>query len=171
MQSISNYEFQVLNFLVRNFSTRYTVRQISLKLKASPAGIHKGLKKLEEDDILKSEKLGTGLFYYINLDNQIAKHLAAIVLLMDGPEATVVKKLEGIKEARAVIVNKNNLLVVTHSPLRTPSEFSTTTLSEHELAERLKQRDKKILEFLEHGKLIFGENTIIAAIKEGMFRF
>ncbi len=171
MQSISNHEFQVLNFLVRNFSTRYTVRQISVKLKASPAGTHKGLKKLEEDEILKSEKLGTGLFYHINLDNQVAKHLAAIVLLMDRADSAVVKKLEGIKEARAAIVNKNALLVISHVAVKTPSEFSPVVLSEHELVEMIKQRDKKILDFIEQGKLLWGENIIVASIKEGMFRF
>ena len=81
--SLSDNEFSVLSFLVRNFTERLTIRNVAQRLNFSAAGVFNILKKLEKEDIVKGEKLGTGLFYSINFENKIALHIAEIVLLND----------------------------------------------------------------------------------------
>ena len=79
--SLSDNEFSVLSFLVRNFTERLTIRNIAQRLNFSAAGVFNILKKLDKENIVKGEKLGTGLFYAINFENKIALHIAEIVLL------------------------------------------------------------------------------------------
>jgi len=68
MLSLSDNEFSVLNFLVRNFSEKLTIRNIAQRLNFSPAGVFNILKKLEKQSIVVGQKLGTGLFYSINFE-------------------------------------------------------------------------------------------------------
>ena len=68
MLSLSDNEFSVLDFLVRNFTERLTIRSIAQRLNFSSAGVFNILKKLEKSNIVAGQKLGTGLFYSINLD-------------------------------------------------------------------------------------------------------
>ena len=53
--NISTNDFNVIDFLIRNFSQRFTIRNISQKLNASPAGIHKVMKKLEKDVVVTAK--------------------------------------------------------------------------------------------------------------------
>ena len=49
MDSIAKNEFRMVEFLVRNFYERLTIRNIAAKLKMSAAGAHSVLKKLEKE--------------------------------------------------------------------------------------------------------------------------
>ena len=66
MLSLSDNEFSVISFLVRNFPEKLTIRNIAQRLDFSAAGVFNILKKLEKQGIVVSEKLGTGLFCKIN---------------------------------------------------------------------------------------------------------
>src|SRR3989338_162737 len=92
MLSLSDNEFSVLNFLVRNFSEKLTIRNIAQRLNFSPAGVFNILKKLEKQSIVVGQKLGTGLFYSINFENKIAEHLAEIVLLHSDEKIDLLRK-------------------------------------------------------------------------------
>ena len=76
MLSLSDNEFSVVNFLVRNFTEKLTIRNIAQRLNFSAAGVFNILKKLEKQNIVTGQKFGTGLFYSINFENKIAEHLA-----------------------------------------------------------------------------------------------
>ena len=114
MLSLSDNEFSVLSFLVRNFTERLTIRNIAHRLNFSPAGVFNILKKLEKQEIVVGEKLGTGLFYSINFGNKIAEHLASIVLLHSDDKSEKIS-IEQLKEAKAAVLNKKTLLLVTDS--------------------------------------------------------
>ena len=101
MQSISDNEFSVINFLIRNFSERFTIRGIAKELNLSAAGVHSILKKLEKSKVVVAEKLGTGLFYNINLNSSVAKHLAAILA-----EEELVEKISSKDKAVIEIIKK-----------------------------------------------------------------
>src|SRR3989338_6651881 len=112
MISLSKAEFNVISFLIRNFSKRFTIRNIASSLKISAAGAHAALKKLELGGIVKAEKLGTGLFYEIDLDNKVAKHLTAAVLL-EFYDIGKIDAAEIEKESKAALFDGKKLLVVT----------------------------------------------------------
>ncbi len=174
MISLSKNEFSVLCFLIRNFSKRLTIRNIAARLTISAASAHSVLKKLESHNIVKAEKLGTGLFYEINLDNRIAQHLAGIVLL----EYRKLKKIETAeleKESRAAIFDGKKLFVVA-SNIDSVNDICYSTFkdikiickSEDDFVKLLKEKEKEVLEILEQGEVLFGEDLIVNTIKKVM---
>ncbi len=169
MHSIAKNEFSVINFLVRNFMNRYTIRNIAKELKLSPAGVHTIVKKLEKNNILISEKLGTGLFYEINFDDKAAEYIALVVLL----KYNDIKKIE-LKEIKdriklAVFDNKN-LLIVTEDISDVEnfcSKLNVTAfvVNENDFIDKIKAKDKEILQILNNGNVVYGEKFIIEIIK------
>ena len=104
MLSLSDNEFSVINFLVRNFSEKLTIRNIAQRLGFSAAGVFNILKKLEKQGIVVGQKLGTGLFYSMNFENKIAEHLAEIVLVYSEEKTAI--DIEPLKQAKAAISDK-----------------------------------------------------------------
>lgn len=172
MLSLSDNEFSVINFLVRNFSEKLTIRNIAKRLSFSPAGVFNILKKLEKEGIVCGEKLGTGLFYSINLDSRIAEHLAAIVLLYSAEKISL--NIKQLKQAKAAIFDRNSLLVVTDSMTQveiTIPNVNVVTKTEDEAVDLLKRNDAELLQILKQGIVLFGEEKIVGIIKKAVSRF
>lgn len=169
MISISDNDSAIIDFLIKNYSKRYTIREIALNLKISPAGAHKSLKKLEEGNIVKSEKLGTGLFYEVNFENRAAKHLACFVI-SQGKEHSLGELKEFVK---AIIVNKKVLVVSDthdHAKIKTDAsklfgDKSIVIMSEEEFMENIRRAEKEIVEILSTGSVVYGEEILIKAIR------
>ena len=172
MLSLSDNEFSVLNFLVRNFTEKLTIRSIAQRLNFSSAGVFNILKKLEKSNIVAGQKLGTGLFYSINLDNKVAEHLAAIVLLYS-EEKSIGVNLEQLKQAKAAILEKKSLLLITDSVTTIDAaipNIEITAKTEDEFIGLLKRKDDSIMKLLRKGTVLFGEDKIVEAIKNCIFR-
>ena len=173
MLSLSDNEFSVLNFLVRNFTERLTIRNIAQRLKFSPAGVFNILKKLEKQNIVAGEKLGTGLFYSINFENKIAEYLAKIVLLYHEEKQEKIEP-EKLRQANAAILDNKTLLLITDSVTTldiTISDLKIITKTEDELTGLFRKRDAEMLQLLKDGKVLFGEGKIVEIIKKCVLRF
>ena len=53
MVHISENELKTLNFLIRHFTEKYSINQLAKKLGITPKGLHKLLKRLEENNPTK----------------------------------------------------------------------------------------------------------------------
>ncbi len=172
MLSLSDNEFSVLNFLVRNFNEKLTIRNIAQRLNFSPAGVFNILKKLEKNNIVVGQKLGTGLFYSINFENKIAGHLAAIVLIYS--EEKIDMNIEQLKQSNAAILDKNNLLLITDNittiDVSLP-EIDVIIKTEDEVTDLLRKKDAQMLQLLKKGIVLFGEERIVGIIKNCVSRF
>ena len=171
MLSISKNEFNVIGFLVRNFYKRFTIRNIASILGLSAAGVHAVLKKLEEEGVVKCEKLGTGLFYEINFDSKIANHLSCVSLLSHFEIKEIdFSKIEG--KSRAAIFDGKRLLVVTNEPeivldigYTNFKDIKVICTGEEEFVDGLKSKNEEVLNILEKGNVLFGEENILDLIK------
>ena len=173
MNSIAKNEFSVINFLVRNFMNRYTIRNIAKELKLSPAGVYTIVKKLEKSNILISEKLGTGLFYELNLNDKAAEYIALVVLLRYNDARKI--ELKEIKdEIRLAVFDNKNLLLVTdnigHAEdfCRKLKDVNAVVMNENELIEKIKLKDNKTLQILNQGNVVYGEHYFIEIVKSGV---
>ena len=160
MYSIAKNDLRVIDFLVRNFSEMNTMRNIALKLKISAAGVHSVLKKLESENFVQAQKLGTGLFYKINFENNIAKYLASIALL----EHKAPKKLQEIGEG--VISKGTDLLIISSSFVEPLEGYKCEIIGQEEFVEKLKEKNPAILKMLKEGQIAAGEEIILNAIME-----
>lgn len=167
MLSLSDNEFSVLSFLVRNFTEKLTIRSIAQKLDFSPAGVFNILKKLEKHNIVQGQKLGTGLFYSINLESKIGRHLAAIVLLYSEEKMAI--DTAQLKHARAAIFDRKTLLLITDSmtslDISIPN-ISIVTRTDDEFTALLRKKDAETMQILRKGAVILGEDKIVEAIKK-----
>ncbi|MBS3113778.1 MarR family transcriptional regulator [Candidatus Woesearchaeota archaeon] len=172
MLSLSDNEFSVLNFLVRNFSEKLTIRNIAQRLNFSPAGVFNILKKLEKQSIVVGQKLGTGLFYSINFENKIAEHLAEIVLLHSDEKIDL--NIEQFKQANAAILDEKSLLLITDNitvfDISIPN-IEVITKTEDEIIDLLRKKDSQMLQILKKGVVLFGEDKIVEIIKNCISRF
>ena len=172
MLSLSDNEFSVLSFLVRDFAERLTIRNMAQRLNFSAAGVFNILKKLEKQNIVKGEKLGTGLFYSINFENKIAVHLAEIVLLYS--DEKILMNTEQFRQAKAAIFDKKNLLLimdnVTVLNLNIPN-INVISRTEEEFSDLLKRKDPESLQILKKGIVLFGEEKVADIIKNCAQRF
>lgn len=169
MISLSDNEFSVINFLVRNFTERLTIRSVANKLGFSAAGVFKILKKLEKEGIVVGQKLGTGLFYSINLENRIAEHLAAIVLVHSDEKISL--DIGQFKQAKAAVFDRKSLLVMTDNmtflDISIP-DISVISKTEDEVLSMLRKKDSELLQILKRGVVLFGEDKIAGIIKRCM---
>lgn len=172
MLSLSDNEFSVIDFLVRNFTEKLTIRNIAQRLNFSPAGVFNILKKLERHKLVKGQRLGTGLFYEINFENKIAEHLAKIVLLHSDEEFDF--DFSKLKQAKAAIIDKKNLLLITDSmtafDVSIPN-VEVITRTEDEVIELFRKKNQTTLQTLKNGIVLFGEEKIVEIIKNCVSRF
>ena len=172
MLSLSDNEFSVISFLVRNFTERLTIRNIAQRLGFSAAGVFNILKKLEKQNIVTGQKFGTGLFYSINFENKVAEHLACIVLVYS--EEKFDKTIfEAIKQTKAAMFDKKTLLIVNGLSASEISIPNTSIISktEDELNESFRKKDSETLQVLKKGVVLNGEEIIVKAIRNSMTGF
>ena len=172
MFSISDNEFDVINYLVRDFSTPYTMRSIALSLKQSPAGVFSILKKLEKNNIVKSQKLGTGLFYSMNLENKVSMHLAAVMLVIGEKKKLDLSKVES--QLQAAMFDGKNLLLITESlniDALKLKEVNVISKTRFEVEDSLRKKDKAMLSIMKNGLVLKGEDSIVEIIKNAMPRY
>lgn len=172
MLSLSDNEFSVLSFLVRNFTERLTIRNMAQRLEFSAAGVFNILKKLEKQGIVKGEKLGTGLFYSVNFESKIAVHIAEIVLLYSDDKISI--NTEQFRQAKAAMFDRKNLLLimdnVTVLNLTIPN-VNVIAKTEEEFTDLLRRKDFESLQILRKGVVLFGEEKIADIIKNCAQRF
>ncbi|MBS3109156.1 hypothetical protein J4227_01350 [Candidatus Woesearchaeota archaeon] len=169
MIAISDNDQKIIAFLIKNYASRFTTREIGLKLKISPAGSYKSLKKMEKGGIVVAEKLGTGLFYDINLRKTSAFHLACFVASTDEKD---VKELSEL--TRLVLKHQNGILVVTgHHSLEQAKaaaakifkEDKLGVMSDDEFVSGILSRDNHISGMIQSGTILFGSEFLIKALQ------
>lgn len=172
MQSISKFEFKALEYLLRHFDNPQTVRQIALKVGASPPALHKGFKKFQEYGILIGKRFGNAIFYYFNWDHPATMHLASLVMLLRPIEGKLRTSLAGLTGTTAVLAVKERVLVVSSKAVEEtfPPHLTSLHMSEQEFLERLKARDKEVMAFIHEGMVVSGESFLVKAIKQQSVR-
>ncbi len=167
MLSLSDNEFAVLNYLVRNFRERLTVRAISKKLGFSSAGVYVILKKLEEAQIVVGEKLGTGLFYRMNLENKAAYYFACAVLVEFYHHTLPIADMAS-KAAIALFNGKELLLIADAAAIGsdiTIPQVKTVVVTVTAFTDALRKKDAATLKLLQTSNVLFGEQKLLEIIR------
>lgn len=172
MISISASDSKAIDLLIRNPTARYTIRNIAQKIGITAAGAHRLLRLMEEEGILNSEKLGSGIFYEINLENNTAKYLCAFVLSQSCKEET--EKFSELKKHSLFALKLDNELYVVIDP---KEQYKANELIgklqgkavidfQEDFSQKLKKKDSELLKKLSTAKVMWGELNLIDIIKE-----
>ncbi len=197
MYSLTKNEARVINFSIRNFKERNSINGIGRKLKLSPRGIYKILKKLEKINALKSEKIGNAIYYKINLDEEIGIKLAEFVLVQNEFNnayakvyAENLRKLRDVasgcilygsvlkvgKKARdvdALIIIEKKDYEKASDKLADIRQMATKSIHDvmmtrEDLANNLKKDNEAMMDMLRYGQVLWGADIIVEAIKNGL---
>ncbi len=198
MISLTKNEARVINFLIRNFTEKYSINQLTRELDLSPMGGYKILKRLEAQEILVPEKMGNSVFYSIDLNNEIAIKVSELILSQkkENPDLEVlVENLDGLKDISYSLIvfgsfienpkeaNDIDILVLSDSSnyrkLKkkieeinsiSAKEIHPVFQTEKDLEQNLREKDQVILDIIRKGFILWGSRYIVKAIKKVMMK-
>src|SRR3989338_8817460 len=195
MLALTKNEARMVDFLLRNFTERYSINQLAKELKLSPQGAYKMAKKLEKARILKPEPIGNAIYYHPKLDEEIGRKAAELVLAYKdlNPYARVqAKDFEQLKTDTvcavlfgSVLTKAENagdidvLLVLTegqlnkmHKTLMEIQSIKSKKVSEmlqtrEDLVRNIRKHDAPLLDAIRTGQVLWGSEIIVEAIRNG----
>ena len=195
MVGLTLNEIRVISFLLRNFTERYSINQLARELGLSPMGARKIAMKLEKARVLRSEAIGNAIYYRPNLDKEIGRKTAELVLAYNDlnpyarvqakdleqlrPHAlsavlfgSVLTKAENAGDIDVLLVLKENQLNKMHKVLMEIQSIKSKKISEmlqtrEDLVRNIKKRDAPLLDAIRTGQVLWGSEIIVEAIRNG----
>lgn len=184
----------MLRFLTRHFNERYSINQLAKQIGMTPKGAHKLLRRLEQEGVVRPEKLGNAIFYALNFGSDMARKKAELSLF-EGirlPYARAqAKDMERLRPFASMAVlfgsvlekgdkaGDIDVLVVVEkekykafrqalSKLQSikPKHIQAILQTSKELANSLKKPDPVVMNALKTGKFLWGQEIILDAIRK-----
>lgn len=195
MVALTRNEARVVSFLLRNFTERYSINQLARELGLSPMGARKIAMKLEKARILKPEAIGNAIYYRPNLDEEIGRKTAELVLAYKDinpyaraqakdleqlrPHAlcavlfgSVLTKAEKAGDIDVLLVLEKGQLKKAHKTLMEiqsikPKKIGEMVQSREDLVKNIRKRDAPLLDAIRTGQVLWGSEIIVEAIRNG----
>ena len=196
MIGLTQNELKTLNFLVRHFEEKYSINQLAKKVGITPKGMHKLLNRLGEQGILKFQKLGNAIFFQLNFDSEVARISANLSLFEEiklpyakaqakdlerlRPFAkavvlfgSVLEKGEKAGDIDVLFVLEEKQYAAFNKALKELQSLKTKHIQDvvqtfEDLVKNLKKPDKVVLEILKTGKILWGHEIIVNAVKAAL---
>lgn len=193
MVALTRNEARLISFLLRNFTERYSINRLARELGLSPMGARKIAMKLEKVRILRSEAISNAIYYHPNLDEEIGRKAAELVLAYRelNPYAIVqAKDLEHLRPytlcavlfgsvlTKAEKAGDIDVLLVLEqkqfSKVREvlmeiqsikPKRIGEVLQSREDLVKNIKKRDAPLLDAIRTGQILWGSEIIVEAIQ------
>lgn len=196
MVNAQQNEMKAISFLARHFTEKYSINQLSRHINMTPKGAHKLLKRLEQEEIIYPEKLGNAIFYNLNLSSDYARRKVELSLFNGiklpyaRAQAKDFERLRPFAQAAILfgsVLSKGenagdiDILVIVdkakyglfHDALNKlqqikPKPIQPVIQAPGDFAKNLKKLDPVILEILRTGKVLWGHDVVVDAIKKVM---
>ena len=182
----------MISFLLRNFTERYSIRHLARELGLSPMGARKIAMKLEKAGILRFESIGTSIYYSPNLNEEIGRKVAELVLAYKDLNAyakvqakdleplrphtlcavlfgSVLTKAEKAGDIDVLLALEQGQLKHVHKALMEiqsikPKKISEMVQSREDLVRNIRKRDAPLLDAIRTGQVLWGSEIIVEAI-------
>ncbi len=188
------YEKRMLSFLTRHYTEKCSINQLAKRIGMTPKGAHKLLKRLESEGLIIPQRLANATFYSLNFASDLARKNAELALFDEIPLPYAQVQAKDLERLRPVacaailfgsVLDKGeraadiDLLAVVeeHSYAAfqqalekiqrlKPKRIQAVLQTPSELAANLKKADRVLLEILATGKVLWGHEIIVNAIRE-----
>ena len=196
MARTSQNEMKVLSFLTRHFTEKYSINQLAKHVDMTPKGAHKLLKRLEQEEIINPQKLGNAIFYALNFKSDLALKKAELSLFetLTLPYAraqakdlerlrpfaqtailfgSVLEKGDKAKDIDVLFVlDKKNYKSFQNELDKLqrikPKKIHPVLQAPEDIVNNLRKQDTVILEILRTGRILWGHDIIVNAIKRAV---
>jgi len=190
MRALTEKEKSIVLLLTKDFTTFYNANSLSKKIGMSPRGALKALKFLEQNEIVKSNKIGRAIIYKLTF-NEYARELASLFLFEEARAKAPrwVKEFEQFQKAEVLILfgsvlrTKNykdiDLLILceekNYQPLEKQVLDKNTVLPnpihpiwqmQEDLEKNLRKKDPVMLEIIKTGLILKGQHKIIEVLSD-----
>ncbi len=182
---------KILLYLLRNLEI-INMNQISKTLNISVGSAFKILKRLEEEKIVLSKKLGNATFYQVNLDNDEALKVCELLLLeekrnLKGYPKIYSDEIKNFENAELIVIfgsilnnrefNDVDVLFITNR-IKEVSSFCLHVskirmkpivpliLNRGDFIREIKNKKEAILHILKTGIILKGESVFLKVIKD-----
>lgn len=190
MRQLTEKEKTIVLLLTKDFTTYYNAHSLSKQIGMSPKGASKALKFLEQNEIVKSKRIGKAIIYKLTF-NEYARELAALFLFEEARTKAPrwVKEFEQFEKADVLILfgsvlrtNKHNdidLLILTEE--KNYPAFDKQVLEKNklltkpihpvwqvrsDLEKNLRKKDPVVLEIIKTGLVLKGQHTIMEVLSD-----
>jgi len=189
-------EAKVLSFLARWFKESYSINQLAKKIGLTPKGMHKLLKRLEQQGLIAPRKMANAIFYHINFDSDLACKAVELALFEEIKLPYARVQAKDIERLRPVVIatvlfgsvlergekaDDIDLLVIFEKSkyrsfqkeldmlqaLKTKRIHAVMQTPE-DLISNLQKPDGVLLEILKTGRILWGHHVIVDAIKQAV---
>lgn len=191
---LTKNEKKVIRTVLFAFGEEYSINEIARRCNLAPNGALKILKKLEKEGILIFRRIANISVYSIDFSNSKTKSLLELALIEEGNNRVKnrfedIKELQEITEAGVIfgsyITEKANpedidlLFVLSKDNFRKykekaakiypsmPAKVHDVLQTREDLERSISKKDKVIIEILRKGFILWGQDKIIEAIKNG----
>ena len=194
MKNGQNNEMKLVLAILKSPESEYNSRNLAKLIGLSPMGALKIARRLENENILKSKKIGKSNIYSINFDNEYSFHYILFLLKKEAEQAKPyvrrwIRELNKVKHANAmvlfgsllrkekeardidvlVIVNKNNFDTAKKEidgiNILNEKKVHPIYQTKEDLEKHIKEEDKIILNAIK-GIVVSGGETMIPIMKK-----
>jgi len=187
-------ELKALNFLTRRPDENYSINGLSKQIGLTPMGAQKILKRLEKAGMVKHKKMANAMFYQLNFDSDVARKAAELSLFEEIPNpyaraqakdierlrpfvraavlfGSVLKKGEGANDIDVLVVVEKKEYAAFQAAIKKlqalkPKRIEPVIQSPEDLVHNIKTRVPVMLEIIKTGKILWGQDAIVNALKE-----
>jgi len=190
MISLTEKERETLLILFKDFTAFYNSNNISKILKISHVGAQKIFKRLYKNDALTSQKIGKSIIYKLKLDDYVIELITFLltdeanrfkrwkeefkelykddrIILIFGSainnydkaediDIMIVMDKKDISEINKILKEKEKIL---------PKKIHAIKLTNNDLLENLKNKDKAIIDIVKKAIVLYGHNNYVKIIK------
>jgi hypothetical protein len=100
---LTKNERKIILYLWRNQKLQLSINELAKQVQVTPKGTHKILKKLEQENLIKQEKIANATISKLNLNNPATKNLVQYILKSEQPNLTAKEIIKKIEQNKAVI--------------------------------------------------------------------
>jgi len=191
---LTKNEKKVIRTLLFSFGEEYSINEIARRCNLAPNGALKILKKFAEEGIIILKKIGNISSYLINFTNSKTRSILELSLIEEANNKIKnrtedLKELQKITEAAIIfgsyiiekenpedidlffLLNKENFRKYKEEAKKIypamPIKVHDVLQTSEDLEKNILKKDKVIIEILRRGFILWGQNKIIEAIKNG----
>ncbi len=193
MKEITQAEMNVVLTLVKSPEVIYNANSLSKIIGITPMGTLKILKRLEQENIVKSKKIGKATTYKVNVEDPYTQKYLSLILVREAQSANPqvkrwITELKKIKNADVIVLfgsvlekpnpNDIDVLLITNQKRFPKLEQEIKELNEinikkihpmyqtyEDIVKNIKKRDKPLLNAIK-GIIVTGEERFLEIYNE-----
>ncbi|HIH31552.1 TPA: hypothetical protein HA235_02485 [Candidatus Woesearchaeota archaeon] len=191
---LTKNEKNVIKTLLFSFQDEYSINEIARRCNLAPNGAFKILRKLEQEKIIKLKKIANINAYSLDFDNLKTKSICELALIEE-PSTKIKNRLEDLKELQKIteagiifgsyITKKKNpgdidlFFVLKEDNFKKykeetrkiypamPLKVQDIIQTKEDLTENILKNDKAVIEILQKGFVLWGQDKLMEIIKNG----